>query len=402
MDEDFPESETYYTNKPYDKLQVNFVGIKSICDQCTAAFSFQSTLDKHIRTGCIPLQESIAEIGSDFSSARPNLKCIAKLSVPGSGLPLRDWSYVTTSITLDLTASPSLIDTNSAVCLDTGCGVTLVDRTWLARKLSSQKISAMLVLLKIRDIDASKQKAGNFALTTIYLPSIDKKSREVYVSINCKLHLVDGLKANMLMGNNVLCIEGFAINLSTSSTLIHSCGMKIDIDARQHSNFLKERALASAPIIMPSQSEALGAFQHIELPDSHDFLFHLFSQQHLTLYSHILDHTNLKIFVYNNANHAIKIPTHYWLASSPNCLTRTVLQPQETTMWCLRHPLCQPSSMTVTVSPSHQPKIGRQSSQMALRFTGIRRPSTQLLIWLMSIPQSGSLRDLNKSFQSAG
>lgn len=169
----------------------------------------------------------------------------------------------------------------------------------------------MLIFLKVRGIDTFKHESGDFALTTIYISSIDKKDRKVYASISCELYLVDGLKANMLVGNNVLYIEGFTINLAISSTLIRSCVVKININARQYSKFLRYRTLASTPIIIPPHLEALVTFQHIELPDSHDFLFYLFSQQYLTLYSHLFDHSSTKVLVRNNANHAVKIPLHH-------------------------------------------------------------------------------------------
>lgn len=35
LEEDLPDNQTYYINNSYDKLQVNFVGIESVCDQCT-------------------------------------------------------------------------------------------------------------------------------------------------------------------------------------------------------------------------------------------------------------------------------------------------------------------------------------------------------------------------------
>lgn len=70
----------------------------------------------------------------------------------------------------------------------------------------------MPVPFKIRGISTSKHKSENFALTTVYISCFDKNGHEVYTSITCKLHLVDGLKANMLVGNDVLCIKGFAIN----------------------------------------------------------------------------------------------------------------------------------------------------------------------------------------------
>lgn len=171
----------------------------------------------------------------------------------------------------------------------------------------------MPVLLKVRGIGASKHESGDLALTTIYIPGFDGNGREVYASITCELHLVDGLKANMLVGNDVLCTEGFAINLSSSSALIHSCGVSIDINARQHSKFLRHRALASASTIIPPRSEALVAFRHIKLPDSRNFLFYPSPQQHLTLYFHLLDHNGTKVLVRNNADHAIKIPLHHRL-----------------------------------------------------------------------------------------
>lgn len=68
-----------------------------------------------------------------------------------------------------------------------------MDRDWLAKKLSSQKISIMPVPLKVRSIGALKYKSRDFALTTIDIFGIDKKDCEVYASISCKLHLVDGL-----------------------------------------------------------------------------------------------------------------------------------------------------------------------------------------------------------------
>lgn len=132
----------------------------------------------------------------------------------------------------------------------------------------------MPVSLKVRGISNSKHKSRDFALASTYIPGIDKKSHEVYTSISCELYLINGLKVNKLVSNDVLCTEGFAINLSTTSALIHSCGMKININARQHSEFLRHKALAKTPTIVPPCLEALVAFQHIELPDSRDFLFY--------------------------------------------------------------------------------------------------------------------------------
>lgn len=90
----------------------------------------------------------------------------------------------------------------------------------------------MPVLLKVRGVGASKYESGDFALLTIYISGIDKKGREACISITCKLQLVDRLKVNMLVYNNMLCTEGFTINFSIFSTFIYSCNIEIDINVR--------------------------------------------------------------------------------------------------------------------------------------------------------------------------
>lgn len=40
----------------------------------------------------------------------------------------------------------------------------------------------------------------------VYILGFDGNGYKVYASIICELHLVDGLKANMLVENDVLCI----------------------------------------------------------------------------------------------------------------------------------------------------------------------------------------------------
>lgn len=152
VDEDISESKAYYTNKPYNKLQVHFVEIESIYDQCTTTFPSQFTLYKHIKIRYIPLWEAITETSTSFSSTRPILKSFAKLSAPGLGFTFRNQSYASTSITFDLTILPFLTDLDGLVYFDIRCRITLVNRVQLAKKLSSQKISTMPVPQKVRGI----------------------------------------------------------------------------------------------------------------------------------------------------------------------------------------------------------------------------------------------------------
>lgn len=134
----------------------------------------------------------------------------------------------------------------------------------------------MLVPLKVRGIGASRHKLEKFVLTALYIPGLDQRSTEVYACVKCKLHLVEGLKANILIGNNIFCTKSYTIKLASGFAHILSCRVTIVVSARSHSQFLKRNVLANATTFILTKSEALVGFWQIFLPDSCDFLFQLF------------------------------------------------------------------------------------------------------------------------------
>lgn len=90
----------------------------------------------------------------------------------------------------------------------------------------------MLNLLKIRRIGASKHKSAQFIALSLYFPGKDKVEQQVYVSIKCKLDLIDSFQANILVKNNILSLKGFVINIKKNCTFIESCKVTIPINAR--------------------------------------------------------------------------------------------------------------------------------------------------------------------------
>lgn len=110
-------------------------------------------------------------------------------------------------------------------CFDTGCGVTLVDYFWLAQQLLNQKISKMAVLLKVRRIGSTKHNSDDFVSVPLYFLGRDKNKQLVYAQIDRKLHLVDGLKADILIGNNIIGLQRISINIAKKTALVASCGV---------------------------------------------------------------------------------------------------------------------------------------------------------------------------------
>lgn len=90
----------------------------------------------------------------------------------------------------------------------------------------------MSIPLKVRGIKASKYESAQFAKLSFFLPGENNKGQNVYASIRCKLYLVNSLRDNILIGNNILTSESFVLNVKLAHALVGSCGVKIVIKAK--------------------------------------------------------------------------------------------------------------------------------------------------------------------------
>lgn len=77
-------------------------------------------------------------------------------------------------MTLVPSAIPDHATPDKLCYLDTSCGVTLVDRSWLIQWLSNQKISKMTVPLKVRGIGSAKHDSNEFVSVSLYFLGRDK------------------------------------------------------------------------------------------------------------------------------------------------------------------------------------------------------------------------------------
>lgn len=202
---------------------------------------------------------------------------------------------------------PLKSDPSATACLDTGCGVIFVDKNWLLRQIPNQKIKEMSIPLKIRGIGASKHKSAQFAELSLFLLGENDKEQKVYASFKYELHLVEGLRAKMLIGNNILALENLVLNIGLGHSIVGSCGVKITIKATQRGQFLRRKLLAENNEVVPPCFEAIIPILPVPVPDNRNFLFHLAAQTNLTLFAHIIDHETSKVLVRNTSNRPLRV-----------------------------------------------------------------------------------------------
>ena len=167
--------------------------------------------------------------------------------------------------------------------------------------------------MKVRDISASKHESLEFAALSLYFPGKNDVGNLVYASLQCEIHLVKGLRANLLIGNNIMSPKAMVINPKKKTALIGVCGVIIDVNTKQRGQFLAKRLLTSQESIISPCSEAMIFLMKLPLPDNRDFLFHPTPQANLTLYSHIMDYETTKILVRNTSDRLLRVPCRHKL-----------------------------------------------------------------------------------------
>lgn len=119
--------------------------------------------------------------------------------------------------------------------------------------------------------------------------------------------MVEDLRANLLIGNDIISPKSFVIDVKKRSILIESCRVTVPIDARQRGQFLTRRLLPSQKTVVPPHLEAMISLVPLALPDNRDFLFYPATQANLTLFTHLVDHETSKVLVRNNSNQTIQV-----------------------------------------------------------------------------------------------
>ena len=118
--------------------------------------------------------------------------------------------------------------------------------------------------------------------------------------------MVKSLRANILIGNNILASESFLLNVGLFYALVESCGVKITVRARQKGQFLKKKLVAEKNEVIPLCSETIIPLLPVPFLDNKDFLFHLTAELNLMLFVYIIHHDTKKVLVRNTSDRPLR------------------------------------------------------------------------------------------------
>ena len=198
------------------------------------------------------------------------------------------------------------------VCLDIECGAILTDRAWILSILSNVSIKKMQAALKVKGIGSTTHESVEFVHISIYFLGVTKDESAVLACITREIHLVDDLKAKMLIDNDFLGFEGFIIDIEGKFAAIGSCEIKITLEIQLKGSYVRKIVHAQQGVMLQSGEERLIAIK-ADISEGRDFFFESESKTNFIMCSHILDVNIKKILIKNEINHLIKVPRRYRL-----------------------------------------------------------------------------------------
>ena len=314
-----------------EEVSANIVTIPTAtpyCRRCGKSFNFNNKLHRHLRQNCsepaqayeatasIPVRATLdisepkpirAMVSSFVSTSSAKQIPVIKSTVDaaktlGTGYGFRGFQYATASYVLHEDGTPT------SGCLDTGCGISLHDINSFKEQTQGKiPIRKMVTPITVRGIGSNKHATDEYAIVDIRLQGL-KDGKPAITLIRREVHLVEDLKANFLIGNNILKPEGFKIDLERNKAFISSCGVTIPINVQSRSIpihkpiHLKKSTVIPPHSITPVQVHSLAA-----MPSDRDFLFEP-DDVNFSLYAHIVNFETEAILVRNDEPKAITIP----------------------------------------------------------------------------------------------
>ena len=255
------------------------------CRRCFVEFYSNNKLHKHVR-GC-----KITSSKSAFDVTKQDVNvfhvAVVQFDVASdshSGLGFRSWRYVIIEAFIyESESSKSDVQQTSSFlhkfCIDTDCGVFLVDRQFLVEVISDyerhmrQKVDA----IKVRGIGDFTLISKDYLSISFRVSGTSINEKSVIVSFIRHVYVVNDLKIKMLMGNDIFDSKKMTIDLKNQKIIIESCKhITTSLEVVNRDSSVKRIARASNVTKISVNSVTMMSFKFrgkFNLSSGRDFMF---------------------------------------------------------------------------------------------------------------------------------
>ena len=106
------------------------------------------------------------------------------------------------------------------VCIDSGCGVSLIDEAIINQFLPDTPIRTMASPIEVSGIGSDRHQTDRYVIAPLYIPGKDDNGDDATArTAPQELHIVKGLRAGMLIGNDIITPERIDLLASQQVTV---------------------------------------------------------------------------------------------------------------------------------------------------------------------------------------
>ncbi|KAI0997352.1 hypothetical protein K3495_g10831 [Podosphaera aphanis] len=318
----------------------------TVCRRCHSMFDSGNAFHKHRET-CrktnpisIRVNRSCSTVASEnvtLGAERPIIvKSSASEGTAEPGHNFKGYRYATAKVRFEIGGL------DHDVCLDTGCTMSLADEGFIREHVPGVMIAEM----------------------PLPIPVTDNKGR--MAMLERELHLVKSLKANVLIGVDILVPEKIDILLDEKIAVLHACDdIRVSLQITTRGRPLLNKVTLHKSTSIPPDSYMALTIKCEEIPDDRDFIFEPATLEELSVCAHIVNHTFSDILVYNPTGRTVRLNHNSNLGrikeyAGSGCYLVTAEElplalnpPNRYKQWDLRKILATANSATIsaTISP---------------------------------------------------
>jgi len=253
------------------------------CLNCLQVFTSNSKLHEHLQD-CKP--QAAADISTNVVANFAESMPIFNSAVQPSHMPgyaFRSWRYATATIGL------TSLDKITTYCLDSGCVMTLIDSK-LATSLpcSRHQITPPIPVNGI----GSQHLSSEYVVIDMFCVG-QVNGQRAAARIQFEAHVVEDLRAKLLIGMDVMGPEGVVLDFPRSRAIVESCdGLTFPIALYAKPNHVDTRPVyALSKVEIPPRQRARVPVQvKTALPNDRDFIFEpLLPRSKLVVPSQVVD-----------------------------------------------------------------------------------------------------------------
>ena len=291
------------------------------CRACKLFFFSNNALHNHLRQNCVrknkiesfhdsSLTKSDCFVHSETMTATLS---ILKFDVNSNqdidiDYDFKNWQYVITEICLTENAL------SISECIDSDVEIILIDTDFFKSQTRNHvAIRKMTISITVRDLNANKHMTNRYAIISIYFKKKNQHNNEIRVMIIREIHLIDELKVNILLENDILDSELFDIFMSTSTVYIESCKVTILIRIINiHRSFQSMSVHFTKVKIVSSNFKCLVSIHRISA-SIREYLFEPSDSTNFSIYAHLMNDEINFVLIRNNSNKSLKILRNFRL-----------------------------------------------------------------------------------------